>query len=146
MVLISIMRIGIKVFLVLAFILCFSCEDQWLIVKCPDCTADEPANTNLEVKIDLPSFGLETQINVYEGNIEDSVLYSSYKTARTNISIPVTINKKYTLSATYFYAPDNYYIAIDSTTPRVKFEKNQCEDPCYFVYDKDIDLRLKYTK
>jgi hypothetical protein len=140
------MRIAIKIFLALAFILCFSCEDQGLIVKCPDCTENEPGNTNLEVKIDQPPFGLETQINVYEGDIEDSVLYSSYKTNFTHISIPVTINKKYTLSAAYFYAPDNYYIAIDSATPRAKFEKDQCEDPCYFVYDKDIDLRLKYTK
>jgi hypothetical protein len=140
------MRLVIKIIIAAAFILCFSCEDQGLIVKCPDCTADEPVNTDLEVKISQSPFGLETQINVYEGNIEDSILYRSSKSFGTSISFNVTLNKKYTVSATYFYAPDNYYIAIDSATPRVRFEKTQCDDPCYFVYDKDVDLRLKYTK
>ncbi len=145
MVLINVMKITTKIFLVFAFILCFSCEDQGLIVKCPDCTADEPIKTDLEVKMDLANFGLETQINVYEGNIEDSVLYSSFKTSGTQTTIPVTLNKKYTVTATY-YIHDNYYIVIDSATPRVRYDKTQCDDPCYFVYDKSIDLRLKYTK
>jgi hypothetical protein len=139
------MRITIKIFLVATFIFCFSCEDQGLIVKCPDCLADDPVKTNLDVKLDLPYFGVVTLINVYEGNIEDSVLYSSFKTSSTQTTIPVTVNKKYTVTATY-YTPDNYYIAIDSATPRVRFDKTQCDDPCYFVYDKSIDLRLKYTK
>jgi hypothetical protein len=139
------MRVTIKIFLAVTFIFCFSCEDQGLIVKCPDCLADEPVKTNLEVKLDLPYFGFETLINVYEGNIEDSVLYYSFTTSVTNTTIPVTLNKKYTVTATY-YIPDNYYIAIDSATPRVKYDKTQCDDPCYFVYDKSIDLRLKYTK
>jgi hypothetical protein len=139
------MKITTKIFLVFAFILCFSCEDQGLIVKCPDCTADEPIKTDLEVKMDLANFGLETQINVYEGNIEDSVLYSSFKTSGTQTTIPVTLNKKYTVTATYHIA-DDFYIAIDSATPRVRYDKTQCDNPCYFVYDKDINLRLKYTK
>jgi len=95
--------------------------------------------------MDQANFGFEVQINVYEGNIDDSVLYSSFKTSGTQTTIPVTLNKKYTVTATY-YISDNYYIAVDSATPRVRFEKTQCDDPCYYVYDKKIDLRLKYTK
>jgi hypothetical protein len=142
-VLINAMKFPIKILLLIALILCFSCEDQGLIVKCPDCTVDEPINTDLVVK--LSYFGYLTQINVYEGNIEDSVLYSSVKTSETYAAIPVTLNKKYTVTATY-YINDNYYIAVDSATPRVRFDKTQCDDPCYFVYDKTIDLRLKYIK
>jgi len=141
----NIMKITIKIFLVITFIFCFSCKDQSLIVKCPDCTADEPVKTDLEVNMDQANFGFEVQINVYEGNIDDSVLYSSFKTSGTQTTIPVTLNKKYTVTATY-YISDNYYIAVDSATPRVRFEKTQCDDPCYYVYDKKIDLRLKYTK
>jgi hypothetical protein len=57
----------------------------------------------------------------------------------------VPINKKYTATATY-YKSDIKYVAVDSATPRVKYDKNQCDDPCYFVYDRVVDLRLKYTK
>jgi hypothetical protein len=139
------MRITIKISQVIAFIFCISCEDQGLIVKCPDCTTDEPVKTNLAIKLDVIPSGIATLINVYEGNIEDSVLYSSYQTYSSTESISVTLNKKYTITATY-YITDNYYVAVDSATPRVRYDKTQCDDPCYFVYDKNIDLRLKYTK
>ena len=115
------------------------------IVKCPDCLAEEPTKAIINVKLDLASIGYETIIKVYEGNIEDSIIYDSFKTTSSSNTISVTLNKKYTVTATY-YISDNYYVAIDSATPRVKFEKSQCDNPCYFIYDKNIDLRLKYTK
>jgi len=135
------MRIIIKICFVSALIFCFSCEDQ----KCPDCTSEEPLQANLEVELDRVNPGHETIINVYEGNLDDSILYRTVKTAGTHATIYVNLNKKYTLTATY-YIPDSYYVAIDSATPRVKYEKTECDDPCYYVYDKNIDLRLKYSK
>jgi hypothetical protein len=138
------MRIIIKVFLLFIIVFFFSCEKEPLIVKCTDCFAEEPLKISLDVKLDNNYFGATTIIKVYEGNLEDSVLYSTYSTSRTTTTIPVTLNKKYTVTATY-YIPTNHYIAIDSATPRVIYEKSKCDDPCYFVYDKKIDLRLKYT-
>ena len=137
------MRTAKKMLLVIAMIFFFSCEEQGLIVKCPDCMSVEPVKISLEVKLEQGYLGAPTLINVYEGNLEDSILYTSLKVSATYTTIPVTINKIYTLTATY-YKPDNYYVAIDAATPRVRYEKNQCDDPCYFVYDKEIDLRLKY--
>lgn len=134
-----------KILLLLFIVVLFSCEKPGLFVKCPDCVADEPLNTNLEVKLDPTSSGFVTQINVYEGNLEDSVLYYSYKTTGSQASISVTLNKKYTVTATY-YVGENYYVAIDSATPRVRYDKTHCDSPCYLVYDKNIDLRLKYTR
>jgi hypothetical protein len=138
------MRIVNKIFLAIIFIFIFSCEDQVLIVKCPDCTADEPLSTDLDVKLEQEYYGFQTVLNVYEGNLEDSVLYRSYKVTGSHASVSVILNKKYTLTATY-YIPGNYYIAVDSAEPRVKYDKSQCDSPCYYVYDKTIDLRLKYT-
>ena len=124
---------------------CFSCEDKGLIVKCADCLDDEPVEAVLDIKVDSNHSSIETTINVYEGNIEDSVLYSTLKTINSSASVRVTLNKKYTVTATYKEQND-FYVAIDSATPRVRFEKSQCDKPCYFIYDKKIDLRLKYTK
>lgn len=134
-----------KVLLFLFIVVLFSCEEHGLFVKCPDCTAEEPLKTDLEIKLDLTFYSSATLIEVYEGNLEDNILYSSYNTLRTKTTIPVTINKKYTVTATY-YIPGDYYITVDSATPRVRYDKEQCDDPCYFVYDRMIDLRLKYTK
>ena len=141
----GIMKNILKILLFLFIVELFSCEKQGLIVKCPDCVADEPTKTNLSLKLDEGSNSSPKVINVYEGNFEDSVLYSSYKAIETYYTILVSLNKKYTVTATY-HIGDNYYIAIDSAIPRVRYDKTQCDNPCYFVYDKDIDLRLKYTK
>jgi hypothetical protein len=95
--------------------------------------------------LDVETFGTLVLINVYQGNLEDSILYNSVSVSTTSTIINVTLNKKYTVTATY-HLGDNYYTAIDSATPRVRYEKDLCDNPCYFVYDKTIDLRLKYTK
>ena len=139
------MRKLIKVFVVITSIILFSCEDQGLIVKCPDCLTDEPKQTYLDVNLDLGTSGTPVLIKVYEGNLEDSVLYNSVSVPSSYTTISVTINKKYTVTATY-HTGDNYYTAVDSATPRVRYEKDLCDNPCYFVYDRIIELRLKYTK
>lgn len=139
------MKIRGNIFLVATFVLFLSCEDQGLIIKCPDCISEEPLRTDLNIKLDNAYYGYQTVVNVYEGNLEDSVLYNSVEVTGDHTSISVSMNKKFTVTATY-YIPDNYYVAIDSATPRVRYDKTKCDNPCYFVYDKDIDLRLKYTK
>jgi hypothetical protein len=140
------MRITGKIFLLVALIICFSCEDQGLSVKCPDCKETEPLDTELELKLKLRDFGFFTAIiTVYEGNIEDNVIYDTFQTKEESSSVTVKLNKKYTVTATYFLA-DNSYVAVDSAIPRVRYEKSQCDNPCYFVYDRILDLRLKYTK
>jgi hypothetical protein len=134
-----------KILFLIILAISFSCEDQPLFVKCPDCTSEEPVKTNLEIKIDINYFGAPTIIKIYEGNLSDSILYGSFNASGTNTTMPVVLNKKYTVTASY-YVPDNFYIAVDSATPRVMYDKKQCDSPCYFVYDKVVDLRLKYAK
>jgi hypothetical protein len=139
------MKTAGKIFLVTMLMFFFSCEDQGLFIKCPDCKSEEPKKTDLNIKLDNAYYGFTTVVNVYEGNLEDSVLYNSFEVYGDQTIVNVFMNKKYTVTATYYIPPD-YYIAIDAVTPRVRFDKTKCDDPCYFVYDKNIDLRLKYTK
>ena len=139
-----------KVFrIIFLLILCtfFSCEESPLFINCPDCTEEEPLETDIEIKLESRTDCANTLINVYEGNLEDSVIYTSFYTSSNNsrTSVSVAINKKYTITATYFKT-NNKYIAVDSATPRVKYDKEQCDNPCYMVYDRKCDLRLKYTK
>ena len=137
------MRNFIRILSLLLLTLFLSCEKQGLFVNCSDCTTDEPLKADLEIKIDFNYSQSSVRIDVYEGNLEDNILYSTFYSSSTTTTIPVTLNKKYTLTATYLVS-DNYYIAVDSATPGVKYEKNQCNNPCYFVYDRNIDLRIKH--
>jgi hypothetical protein len=137
------MKEVIRLLFFLLLTICFSCEEQGLFVKCPECTAEEPDKATLEIK--LKFIGNPILVKIYEGDLEDNILYDSFETLMTKYTFLVGLNKKYTLTATY---PINgiTYIAVDSVTPRVKYDKEQCEDPCYYVYDKVVDLRLKYTE
>jgi hypothetical protein len=127
-------------------IILLSCDKQPLITPCKNCTESEPVTALLEAKINEYSKTTSIAvINLYEGNIEDSILLGRYSFPSEKWSRTVSVNKKYTVTATYlFYGSE--YTAIDSATPRVKYETEQCEKPCYYVYDTNLDLRIKYLK
>jgi hypothetical protein len=129
-------------FLILA--ISFSCEDEAFFVKCSDCAADEPVTAELYADLD-PDYYYSCLIQIWEGNLEDSLLVDSYNSSSKTFTHEVTLNKTYTITATY-YVSNDIYIAVDSATPRVKYEKAQCDNPCYYLYDKKCDLRLKYTR
>ena len=136
------MRKIIRTIFLLILVVSFSCEEQGIFVDCTECTAVEPIKTTLEIKLDLNDYSHSTIIRVYEGNLEDSVLYDSVNAYAVKTSVPVTINKTYTVAVSYYFAGNNY-TAIDSATPRVKYNKDQCSVPCYYIYDRTIDLRLR---
>jgi hypothetical protein len=127
-------------------VLLLSCDKVGLFISCDDCTADEPVKVNLDVAFDQYKATMlnPPEINVYEGNIEDSILLGNYTPKSSPTEITVGINKKYTLTATYNYY-DHTIIAFDSATPGVKYESDKCDDPCYYVYDNKVNLKIKYS-
>ena len=137
------MRKVSKIILFFLLIFGFSCEKNSLFVHCPDCTRDEPSKTELIVKLDKTYLGFFILVNVYEGNLEDNILYKSVYGSGTEIKIPVTLNKKYTLTASYTRDGKTYTV-VDSVMPLVRYTSSHCPDPCYFVYDRNVDLNIKY--
>ena len=131
----------IKIFLLLFAAVIFSCEEQGTFANCDDCGLDEPITATLEFTLNHPESTIK-KVLVYEGNIEDSILYASLSTSGTKLTLIVNINKLYSATATY-YIPGDYFRVTDSATPRARYTENQCEEPCYYVYDKKLDLRLK---
>lgn len=130
----------LSLFLVLT--VCFSCEENGWIADCSHCTPEEPDMTTLVVK--LKDIGIPVRVNIYEGEVEDSVLYDFADSNLSEYNPAVKLNKRYSLTATY-YIEGHTYVAIDAVTPKVKYTKDQCDEPCYYVYDRVADLRLKYT-
>lgn len=120
----------------------FSCEKQPLVFNCSDCTEQEPITADLVIKLDPSSIEI-VNVKVYEGDIEDNILSRTISTSESEATVSVTLNKTYTLTAEY-HVSGKTYIAVDSVTPGVKYDKDQCDNPCYFVYNKTINLRIKY--
>lgn len=123
-------------------VLLFSCEKP-VIIKCSECNTSEPLNAKLLMKLDEE---YNVEVNIYEGNIEDSLLYKSiyiYQSEQFYEYVP--LNRKYTVTATYM-TDGIRYIAVNSVMPRVLLDEEICEEPCWYVYNNKVDLRLKYKK
>lgn len=120
----------------------FSCEEQLIFIDCSECLDNEPLNINLEIKV-FSEENINVLITIYEGDLEDNIIYGTLSAfSRDVVRQTVSINKKYTVTARYEIA-DKIYIAVDSATPRVRFEESACENPCFYVYNNKLNLRLK---
>jgi len=138
----------LRILFFFTLVLSFSCEERGWLVNCQDCLATEPLVGHLDIKISTDkniatNFYFEIEMSIYEGNLEDGVLLASFDFGRSNYEVP--LNKKYTVVAKYVIGATTY-IAVDSATPRVKYEEELCKNPCYWVYDRVLDVRLKYYK
>ena len=134
-----------KALIFIFMVLLFSCENlQDNLLNCSECVKDEPSSAEINVK--LTSNGNQILVNIYEGNLEDSLLYKSFAAFGKTTTYSLPLNKTFTFTARYFSVSGKQYITVNSITPRVKFVKDQCDEPCYFVYDNSINLRLKYMK
>ncbi len=119
-----------------------SCDDIPWLTFCPDCYSTEPEMAVLELKLDYSDGPFTTKVRIYEGNVEDSVLYKSFEISTNHRQMEVPLNKLYAITATY-YQNGTYYIAHNSAMPRVRYDKETCEEPCYYVYDRVVNLRLR---
>jgi hypothetical protein len=143
---IRMMRKILRILFFLILVSCFSCEnplfeEQGIIVKCSECTTDEPIRAELSILFGNNKNTVAV-INIYEGNLEDSILLDTFHAYTSPFKYDVSVNKEYTVTATYNIV-SNTYIAVDSALPKVKYDKDQCDNPCYFIYDRILDLRLK---
>jgi len=126
----------------LILVILFSCENPLLFNRCPDCFHTEPLNAEIIAKITSSNYGMPTTIRVYEGNLEDGILLGTYESIYSEIKFSVKVNKFYTVTATY-YQLGKFYIAVDSASPGVRDEKLLCDQPCFLIYDNELDLRIK---
>ncbi len=127
-------------FIILLITLIFSCEKPGVIVRCDECLTYEPAEADLVIKLSPAGFE-RVEVVIYEGNLEDEVIYSSFITPYTEEYVTVLLNKKYTVTARYL-RNGKTFIAVDSAVPRVKYDKYSCDDPCWFIYDNRIKVAL----
>ena len=123
-------------------IICFSCENKGWIVNCPDCFTTKPEKVDLKIKVDAGK--TQVSIKVYEGKLEDSILIDSRNEWFDFIYPNASFDVEYTVTATYII-DGKTYVAVSSATPRVTYKENECEEPCYYIYDNILNLRLKYT-
>jgi hypothetical protein len=126
-------------------IIVFSCEKEDPTILCGECINEDPFQINLYISFDPYKDGMHMPpvVNVYQGNIEDSVLVRTIFPEISPVNVLLSVNIKYTITATYYYIGKNI-IAFDSTTPKAKYKGTVCDKPCYLPYNNEVDVRLRY--
>lgn len=112
------------------------------MVQCDDCTAEDPIEATVTIKLSENLNLIKIEVKVYEGDLDDDILFYTGN-GFNNLKLKLPINKKFTFVAIYSMQKGVYNV-VDSTTPKVRFEKDQCEDPCYYIYDNTVNLELRY--
>lgn len=133
----------IQLIFFLFLIILFSCEEV-VLIDCDKCTREEPADADLVIKLsDTYNNTSISEVSIFEGDLEDNILFGTTSAYASGITFKVPINKKYTVTVTYHLITGSY-TAVDSALPRLKYDKDQCDNPCYYIYDNTINLKLKY--
>jgi hypothetical protein len=139
------MNRAIKIVFLFVVSILFSCEKFREFPGCNDCLDTEPSRAQLKFKIES-SYGVAVELKVYEGELSDSILiYTQTLTYYyPDFKINVALNKKFSATGKYVINKISYTV-IDAAIPKVVYEKDRCDDPCYYIYGNTIDLRLKKT-
>ena len=136
-------RTGIAVALLLMLLL--SCEDSF-VSDCGECYSERPEMARLTISFRNPDYvPLNPRVTLYEGAIEDSIILEQFviEDPYSYVGFDALLYKDY--SATLEFMLDGVkYVTVDGVCPQVGYDETTCEEPCYFVYDNVLDLRLRY--
>lgn len=133
--------------LIIAFmlLLTLSCEEGYIT----DCSACYTSN-NYEVILWIKYQTLEDitglpVVTLYEGNVNDSLILDRFYVTDSYSAIRyhAILYKDY--SATLeFTIDDHRYKTTAAACPKVRYDETTCDEPCWYIYDNVIDLRIRY--
>jgi|WetSurMetagenome_2_1015567.scaffolds.fasta_scaffold00375_22 hypothetical protein len=127
------------------FVAFAACENNRKVV-CNDCVSDPNGNCKLIIHLSLIGDNHSNiPVKIYEGPVENNNLLFETSMYLDYGEFTVMPDKEYTVTASYNIGGKKY-IAVDSTRPKIMYDDSSCDVPCYYVYDNEINLRLKYTK
>jgi hypothetical protein len=133
------------VIVALALLLLFSCEEG-TITDCTECDPDGIYQPQLTIYIRNPEYEpVNPMVTIYEGAIEDSIVLNriNVNESYSYITYDAVLYKDYTVTVE-FLLNSVKYVAIGAACPKVRYDESTCDQPCYYLYDNIIDLRLRY--
>jgi hypothetical protein len=135
----------ITITVALLFLLLFSCEKGY-VTDCRECQPDAVGSVTLKIYARNPDYiPVNPILTLYDGPMEDNIIL-----LRLTLQEPYAVTtynallyKDYTATIE-FYLNNKHYILTDAACPQVRYDETSCSEPCYYVYNNVIDLRLRY--
>jgi len=130
--------------IVLLLLVIFSCEKGY-ITDCRECVKDGIGDVKLKISVGSTYFDpVHRTVTVYEGALEDSLILMRFEPQTGYMEIDAMLYKNYTVTLE-LVSNGEKYTAIDAACPQVRYDESSCDEPCYYVYNNIVDLRLRYV-
>lgn len=131
--------------LAIILMLLFSCEEGF-ITDCSQCYTSDDYQVILTISHSTPQgVPVGALVTLYEGPVGDNLVLEKYivQDPYSDFRYIAVLYKDYSATIEYTYNERNYVITAGAC-PKVKYDETTCEEPCYYVYDNVLDLRLRY--
>ncbi len=136
-------RSSITVVVLLTLLL--SCEES-MVKDCGECYPGGIETATLIISFRTPDYiPVNPVVTLYEGSVKDSIILARYfiQEPHSYIRYDALLYKDY--SATLEFTLDGRrYITMAGACPQAGYDEFSCDEPCWFVYDNVIDLKLRY--
>lgn len=134
-----------SLFAVFAVLLVFSCEEDYM-TDCRECDPEYPVQPVLEILYRNPeTIPPNPKVTLFEGAIEDSIIIRIFYIEEpvSFLTFDAILYKDYSATLEFIFEGQKY-ITTGAARPKVRYDETSCDEPCYYVYDNVIDLRLRY--
>jgi hypothetical protein len=139
---------NVKIVLILAAVVSVltaftSCDSISLSpVDCSECYTDEPKYGEIELKLTINPENPEVFITLYEEEFNEANAIFSEVIQTSTTLLTLRTNKEYVVKAEYLKDGRSYHV-INRANLKTKRDYETCSDPCYYIINKSVDLRIK---
>jgi hypothetical protein len=114
-----------------------------IFVDCSTCYTDIPIYSEQLIRVSIDNETPEVFITVYEGPWEKGNVEFTFTMFENEQTVVLRTDKHYTLRAEYTKNGRTYYV-INGCILKVLEDYDSCDEPCYYVRHRSVDLRLKF--
>ncbi len=125
--------------------LLLSCEDS-IVKDCGDCYPEGVETATLIISFRNTDYiPVNPKVTLYEGAIEDGIILAEYsiEDPYSYTVYDALLYKDYTATLE-FTLDGRRYITTAGACPKVGYDDTSCDEPCWFIYDNVLDLKLRY--
>jgi hypothetical protein len=114
-----------------------------LFVDCSNCYSDIPLYGEQSLRVSIDDENPEVTITVYIGPWEKGNVEYIFTMIENEQKIVLRTDVHYTLIAEYTKNGRTYNV-VNGSILKVQEDYDSCDEPCYYVSHRSVDLRLKF--
>ena len=121
-----------------------SCDIEDLkVFDCSECYTNKPEFSEAKISVTIDNENQQVPITVYLGSYDDGLIV--YEDITTSLMNYVWLENEvdYTLVAEYIRNGRTVNV-VNGLTMKIRKDYENCNEPCYYVRNRNVNLKLKY--